>query len=176
MGNHLYLICCFSLVVFNILFIFESCHFDNNVSWYLPAWVSPLWDSLHFLDLGNYLFPCQGSLGLLSLQIFSQALSLCSFWDPCNANVSVLDVVSQAILTSFHSFFFFLFSGSDFHCSVFLLTGLLLCVIQSTIDSFCCIFHFSYCILIFCLLYLFSNSLLKKPLISSAMHSFSYVL
>ena len=106
MGNHLYLICCFSLVVFNILFIFESCHFDNNVSWYLPAWVSPLWDSLHFLDLGNYLFPCQGSLGLLSLQIFSQALSLCSFWDPCNANVSVLDVVSQAILFSFHSFFY----------------------------------------------------------------------
>ena len=40
-------------------------------------------------------FPLLGSFQLLSLQIFSQALSLFSFWNPCNGNVSVSDVVPK---------------------------------------------------------------------------------
>ena len=45
-------ICCFSLVAFNIFFfVFNFCQLDCYVSWYIPPWVYPVWDSLHFLDL-----------------------------------------------------------------------------------------------------------------------------
>ena len=63
-------------------------------------------------------FPCSGSFQLLFLQIFSQVLSLFSFWDSYNADVGAFNVVpevSQAVFVYFHSFSCILFCGSDFH-------------------------------------------------------------
>ena len=39
-------------VAFNNLSL-SFCHFDYNVSWHVPLWVNPVWDSLGFLDLGS---------------------------------------------------------------------------------------------------------------------------
>ena len=50
--------------------------------------------------------------------------------------------------------FFFLFSSSDFHQSVFQLTDLFFCLIQSTVDSFQCSFQLLYFSILFgCSLY-----------------------
>ena len=73
-------------------------------------------------------FPCQGSFQLLSLQIFSQVLSLFSFWDLNNANFAVFNVVPEVpyvVFVSFHSFSIFCFvavistilSSGSFICS-----------------------------------------------------------
>ena len=44
-GVSLYVICCFSPVAFNILSVFNFCQFDY-VSWCVPPWVYPSWDSV----------------------------------------------------------------------------------------------------------------------------------
>ena len=55
---------------------------------------------------------------IISSSIFV-ALSLFSFWDPYNVNVSVFDVVPDiSKLSSFLFFLFSLFCGSDFHHSL----------------------------------------------------------
>ena len=51
MGVPLYVICHFSLVVFNILPVFNFCQFDNCESWCVPPWDYPAWDPLCFLEL-----------------------------------------------------------------------------------------------------------------------------
>ena len=50
--------------------------------------------------------------------------------------------------------FFLLFHGSDFHRSVFQLTYPFFCLCYSAIDSFLCIFHFSYCGVYLCFLFI----------------------
>ena len=60
-------------------------------------------------------------------------------------------MLSQSPHFFFHSFFFILFQGSDFHHSVFELTYLFFCLIYSAIDSFYCIFSFGYYIAYLCL-------------------------
>ena len=85
-------------------------------------------------------FPMLGKFSTLISQIFSHSfLSLFSFWDPYNVNVCAFNVVlevSQAVFISFHSFFFILFHGSEFHHSVFQVTYLFFCLSYSVIDSF----------------------------------------
>ena len=54
MGVPLYVICRFSLVAFNILSVFNFCQFHYYVSWCVPPWVYPAWDSMCFLDLVDY--------------------------------------------------------------------------------------------------------------------------
>ena len=41
--------CCFQYS----LFIFKLGHFNYNVSWCIPLWVHPVWNSLCLLDLGD---------------------------------------------------------------------------------------------------------------------------
>ena len=58
---------------------------------------------------------------IMSLSVFSGPFSLSS-GTPSNVNVGTFNVVSevsQIVLISFHSFFFILFYGSDFHHSAF---------------------------------------------------------
>ena len=117
----LYGICRFSLVAFNIFFfVFNFCQSDCYVSWYIPPWVYPVWDSA-LPRLGClFPFPYQGTVQLLSFQIFPQVpfLSLFSFWGPYNASVGLFNVVSevsQTVSISFHFCFSILFHGSDFH-------------------------------------------------------------
>ena len=54
MSVPLYVICHFSLSYF--IFVFNFCQFDYYVSWYVPPWVYPAWDSLCLLDLVDYFF------------------------------------------------------------------------------------------------------------------------
>ena len=76
MGIPLYVICCFSLVAFNIFFV--SLIFVNLINMYLGLFL--LWLILYGLCTSQswvtVSFPVYGSFQLLSLQIFSQALSL----------------------------------------------------------------------------------------------------
>ena len=57
MGIPLCVICCFSLVAFNICSL--CLIFVNliNMSWGVSPWAYPVWDSLCFLDLADYFFP-----------------------------------------------------------------------------------------------------------------------
>lgn len=73
MGTPSYVICCFSVVAFNI-FIFV-----NFITVCIPPWVNFVWNSLHFLDLSDYFLSHVSEVfQLLSLHIFSQA----PFWNP----------------------------------------------------------------------------------------------
>ena len=84
----------FPLLVLTFYLCLNFCQFDYYVSWCIPPWVYPAWDSV-FPGLGLFPFPCLGSFQLLSLQIFSQVLSLFSFWGPYNVNVCVFNVVPE---------------------------------------------------------------------------------
>ena len=90
----LYVICCFSLVVFSSLSL--SLTF---VILYIRCLCTSLFGLIlygipSFLGLMIVSFPTLGKcFQVLSLQISSQALSFVSFWDPYNANICVLAVV-----------------------------------------------------------------------------------
>ena len=69
-------------------------------------------DSLHFLDLSDcFLSQVKEYFSYYLFKYFLRLfLSVFSFWDLFNANISVLDVVPEAfetVLISFHSFFLF---------------------------------------------------------------------
>ena len=91
MGVPLYVICCFSLVAFNIFFfVFSFCQFDYYLSWH----VSPchVWYFLCFLYL-------------MSSNIFSAPSSLLSCWDPYDLNIVMFEVVTEVFLNCpLHSF------------------------------------------------------------------------
>ena len=57
-GFPLYVVLLFSLVAFNILcllfYVFNFCQFDYCVSWCVPPWVYPAWDTLCFLDFADF--------------------------------------------------------------------------------------------------------------------------
>ena len=131
MGFPLYVICCFSLAAFNtfpLSLIFVSL---INMSQHVSPWVYSVWDSLCFLDLGDYflshvkeVFNCN-----LFKYFLRPFLFLFFFWDPYNLNVGCL-MLSQKSLR-FSSVLFILFSV---FCS---LAGI------STILSFSSIIHSS---------------------------------
>ena len=114
MGVPLYVVCHFSLVVFNILPVLNFCQFDNCVSWCVFLLGIILTGTL-FASWVGWLFPlpCLGSFQLLSLEISSQVLplSISSFWDPYNVNVGASNIVPEVSYTiSFHSFPYWYFS------------------------------------------------------------------
>ena len=98
MGVPSYVICHFSLVAFNVLslvFNFRQCVY--YVSWCVPPWVYPVWDSLCFLDLVDYFLSHVREV--FSYYLFKYFLryflSLFSFWDPYNANVGAFNIVPE---------------------------------------------------------------------------------
>ena len=95
MGIPLYVICHFSFVAFNMLSVFNFCQFDYCVSWGVPPWVYPSWDSLCFLDLVDYfLSPAWEVFSYYLFKYFLRSfLSLFSFWDFYNMNVGAFNVV-----------------------------------------------------------------------------------
>ena len=71
-----------------------------------------MWDSLGFLDLGGYFLPhFSDSFSLLSPEIFFHSLSFCLLLlDTFDLNVGAFNImpeISEAVLISFYSFFFF---------------------------------------------------------------------
>ena len=79
------------------------------MSWYAFPWVYPVWDSLYFLDLGDYfLSHVKGFFYYNPLKYFLISfLFLLFFWSPYNSNVGALNVIPE-VLISFYSFFFLL--------------------------------------------------------------------
>ena len=77
------------LLLFTIFYVFNFCQFDYCISWCVPPWIYPVWDSLCFLDLVDYFL--LHIWELFSYYVFKYVLgsflSIYSLWDPNNANV-----------------------------------------------------------------------------------------
>ena len=90
MGVPLSVICHFSLAAFNNFSL--SLIFANLITVCLGVFlpVYPVWDSLHFLDLGGYFLSHVREVFDYNLfkYFLGSFLSLFSFWDPYNANVA----------------------------------------------------------------------------------------
>src|SRR5574339_366181 len=115
MGIPLCVICCFSLATFNICslcLIFVNLINYVNVSWGISPWVYPVWDSLGFLDLSDYFFPhFREVFKCYLLKYFLMVfLFVFFFCDPHDSNVVAFNIVlevSEIVLISFNSLFFF---------------------------------------------------------------------
>ena len=80
------------------------------MSWGVLPWVYPVWDSLGFLDLGDYFLPYfREFFSYFLLKYFLMVfLFVCFLWDAYDLNVGAFNIVSEVseiVLISFHSFF-----------------------------------------------------------------------
>jgi len=86
------------------------------VSWSVSLSVCPVWDSLDFFDLGNYFLPhFREVFNNYLLKYFLMVFVFVLFWDSCDSNVVAFNIVlevSEIVLISFNSFFFFSLSDS----------------------------------------------------------------
>ena len=113
MGIPLCVICCFSLAAFNICSL--CLIFVNLINKCLGAvspWVYPVWDSLGFLDLGDYFLPhFREVFKYYLLKYFLMVfLFVFFFWDSYDSNVGAFNIVlevSEIVLISLNLFFFF---------------------------------------------------------------------
>ena len=82
------------------------------MSWSVSPWVYPVWDSLGFLDFGGYfLLHFREFFNYYLLKYFLMVfLFVFFFWDSYDLNVGAFNIVpevSEIVLISFNSFFFF---------------------------------------------------------------------
>ena len=138
MGIPLCVMCCFSLAAFNICSL--CLIFVNLINMCLGLFHLGfiLFGTLAFLDLVDYFLPhFRQVFNYYLLKYCLRAfLFVFFFWDSYDSNVGAFDIVpevSQVVLTSVNSFFFFL--SSYFHHSIFHLTYPIFCLSYSTIDS-----------------------------------------
>ena len=76
----------------------------------VSPWVYPVWDSLGFLDLGDYFLPhFREVFNYYLLNYFLMVfLFVFFFWDSYDSNVGAFNIVpqvSEVVLISFYSFF-----------------------------------------------------------------------
>ena len=112
MGIPLYVICCFSLAAFNICSL--CLIFVNLINMCLGVFRLEfiLSGTLGFLDLGDYFLPhFREVFNYYLLKYFLMVfLFVFFFWDSYDSNVGVFNIlpeVSETVLISFNSFFFF---------------------------------------------------------------------
>ena len=108
--------------------------------WGVSPWVYPVWDSLGFLDLGDYFLPhFREVFNYYLLKYFLMVfLFVFFFWDFYDPNIVALNIVSEAseiVLNSFNSFFFFHLCCIYFYHSIFYLTNPIFCLCYSTVGS-----------------------------------------
>ena len=113
MGIPLCEICCFSLAAFNICSLCSIFINLINMCLGVSHLVSPVWDSLGFLDLGGYfLHYFREFFNYYLIKYFLMSfLFVFFFWDSYGLNVGAFNIVpevSEVVLISFYSFFFFL--------------------------------------------------------------------
>ena len=87
------------------------------MSWGVSPWIYTVWDSLGFLDLGDYFLPhFREVFNYYLLTYFLMTfLFVFFFWDSYDSNVGAFDIVpevSEVVFISFDSFFFFFLSAS----------------------------------------------------------------
>ena len=151
MGIPLCVICCFSLAAFNICSL--CLIFVNLINMCLGVlpWVYPVWDSLGFLDLSDYFLPHFGEVfNYYLLKYFIMAFLFVFFWDSYDSNVGAFGIVpevSEVVLISFNSFFFFPLCFTYLYHSIFHLTYPIFCLCYSTVGSIQSVFYLSYCIM-----------------------------
>ena len=79
------------------------------MSWGVLPWVYPVWDSLGFLDLGDYFLPHSREVfNYYLLKYFLMVFLFVFFWDAYDSNVGVFNIVpevSEVVFISFNSFF-----------------------------------------------------------------------
>jgi len=77
----------------------------------VSPWVYPVWDSLGFLDLGDYFLPhFREVFNYYLLKYFLMVFLFVFFWDSYDLNVGAFNTVlevSEFVLISFNSFLFF---------------------------------------------------------------------
>ena len=82
------------------------------MSWGVWPWVYPVWDSLDFVDLRDYFLLQFREVFNFYLQYFLKVFLLVFFfWDTYDSYVGAFNIVpevSEIVLISFNSFFFFL--------------------------------------------------------------------
>ena len=108
MGIPLCVICYFSLAAFNICSL--CLIFVNliNVSWGVSPWVYPVWDSLGFLDLGDYFLPhFREVFNYYLLKYFPMVFLFVECSNSSVGAFNIVLVVSEIVLISFNSFFFY---------------------------------------------------------------------
>ena len=129
--------------------------------WCLSPWVYLIWDSLCFLDLGNYFFShfrqgCDYNLFKYFLRPF--LLFTFCFWFPCNLNIGGFNLSQKSLRMSLFLFipFFFILLHRSYLChSVFHAIYLFFCLSYSAIDS---LLYFSYVIVLVITVHLFFSS------------------
>ena len=94
------------------------------MSWGVFPWVYPVWDSLGFLDLGDYFLPhFREVFNYYLLKYFLTVfLFVFFFWDSYDSNVGAFNIVpevSEIVLISLNLFFFFLLCFIYFYHSIF---------------------------------------------------------
>ena len=82
------------------------------MSWSVLPWVYPLWDSLDFLDVGDYFLPhFREVFNYYLLKYFLMVFLFVFFWVSYDLNVGAFNIVQEVpeiVLISFNSFSFFL--------------------------------------------------------------------
>ena len=122
------------------------------MSWGVSPWVYPVWNSLVFLDLGDYFLPhFREVVNYYLLKYFLVVfLFVFFFGDSYDLNIGVFNIapeVSEIVLISFNSFFFFPLLFIYFYHSIFYLTKPTFCLHYSTICSLQSVFNITYCII-----------------------------
>ena len=101
------------------------------MSWCVSPWVYPLWDSLGFLDLGDYFLPhFREFFNYYLLKYFLMVFLFVFFWDSYDSNVEAFNIVpevSEVVIISFNSFFpFFFLVSVSFISTILSSTSLIL--------------------------------------------------
>ena len=139
------------------------------MSWGVLPWTYPVWESLSFLDLGDYFLPCfRDVFNYYLLKYFLMVFLLALFfWDSYDSNVRMFNIVpevsevSSFLLILFFSFFFTLCFIYFYH-SIFYLSYPIFCLCYSTVGSLQSVFDLIYCIFIIeRLFFISSRSLLN---------------
>ena len=116
--------------------------------WGVSPWVYPVWDSLGFLDLGDYFLPhFREVFNYYLLKYFLMVfLFVFFFWDSYDSNVGAFNIVpevSEVVLSSFNSFVSFPLCFIDFCYSIIYLTNPIFCICYSTVGSLQSVFLIS---------------------------------
>ena len=98
------------------------------MSWGILPWVYPVWDSLGFLDLGDYFLPhFRKVFNYYLLKYFLMVfLVVFFFWDSYDSNVGAFNIVPEVSEVVFISFIFSFFFSASFISTILSSTSLVL--------------------------------------------------
>ena len=117
------------------------------MSWGVLPWVYPVWDSLGFLDLGDYFLPHFREVFnyyllkyflivfLLSSSSGTPIIRMLGCFTLSQRLLTLPQRVSEIVLIYFNSFFFFPLCFIYFYHSIFYLTYPIFCLRYSTVGS-----------------------------------------